>query len=448
MTMKQMPFSNFLFDVPASESEKVIQSNKILDADRPFHNWYRFVLSFPPHLVRKYILDFGLTDHSTVLDPFCGTGTTIVESKLHGIHAIGIDANPVTQFASRVKSTWDIDPDLLRAECFKIAERTFDELRQEGINDGIHFEGDLDDLKLRILHPEAKQLLLGGSISALPLHKTLVLLSNLRVHSNQPYFEHALLALTNALIGKISNLHFGPEVGVIRPKKDVAVITAWLDAVQIVVQDLKSVQGKRFPTSRVYLGDSRHMTSIGLEACSVDGVITSTPYPNEKDYTRATRLESVILGFVNNKLEVRNLKKQMVRSNTRSVYKDDDDDKWVAGYSKIHAIAEQIEKRRIELEKTSGFERLYGRVTKLYFGGMVRHLESLKYVLKSGAQLAYVVGDQASYLRVMIPTGQLLAELAHSLGYEVIRIDLFRTRFSTATKQHLREEVVILRWNG
>ena len=78
--------------------------------------------------------------------------------------------------------------------------------------------------------------------------------------------------------------------------------------------------------------------------------------------------------------------------------------------TEIRNIAEAIEQRRVELGKTSGFERLYPRVTQLYFGGMARHLASLRPVLRPGARLAYVVGDQASYLRVMIRTGQLLAE--------------------------------------
>jgi len=48
----------------------------------------------------------------------------------------------------------------------------------------------------------------------------------------------------------------------------------------------------------------------------------------------------------------------------------------------------------------------------------------------------------------MIRTGQLLADIAESLGYEVDDIDLFRTRLATATKEQLREEVVRLRWPG
>ena len=138
----------------------------------------------------------------------------------------------------------------------------------------------------------------------------------------------------------------------------------------------------------------------------------------------------------------------MVRSNTRGVYKDDDDDQWISQHPEIQSIADAIEQRRVEMGKTSGFERLYPKVTKLYFGGMARHLAELRTVLRPGAQLAYVVGDQASYLRVMIRTGQLLAEIAQALGYEVVRIDLFRTRLATATREQLREEVVVLRWPG
>jgi hypothetical protein len=79
---------------------------------------------------------------------------------------------------------------------------------------------------------------------------------------------------------------------------------------------------------------------------------------------------------------------------------------------------------------------------------MARHLAELTRVLKPGAQLAYVVGDQASYLRIMIRTGQILAEIAERQGYRVERVDLFRTRFATATQSDLREEVVVLRWPG
>jgi DNA modification methylase len=214
-----------------------------------------------------------------------------------------------------------------------------------------------------------------------------------------------------------------------------------------MAQDLENLAETNTVEAVVYQADAREGAAM-LPANSVDAVITSPPYPNEKDYTRTTRLESVLLGFIKSKNELRELKKRLVRSNTRGVYKADTDDLLVAGHPQIESIAAAIEKRRVELNKDSGFERLYARVTKLYFGGMARHLAALRRVLRPGARLAYVVGDQASYLRVMIRTGQLLAGIAESLGYEVVGLDLFRTRLATATKEQLREEVVVLRWPG
>ena len=79
-----------------------------------------------------------------------------------------------------------------------------------------------------------------------------------------------------------------------------------------------------------------------LATKSVDAVITSPPYPNEKDYTRTTRLESVLLGFIQSKADLRALKKRLVRSNTRGVYKADTDDLLVAGHPQIERIAAAI----------------------------------------------------------------------------------------------------------
>lgn len=183
-----------------------------------------------------------------------------------------------------------------------------------------------------------------------------------------------------------------------------------------------------------------------LEPQSVDAVITSPPYPNEKDYSRTTRLESVLLGFLRSKEELRRHKQNMLVSNTRNVYKGDDADRYVESNPRIQALAAAIEAKRLELEKTSGFERLYARVVKLYFGGLARHLELLRPKLRPGARLVYVVGDQASYFRILIRTGELLAEVARDQGYTVEGVDLFRHRFSTRTGQQLREEAVVLRW--
>jgi tRNA G10 N-methylase Trm11 len=68
--------------------------NKLSKEDRAVHDWYRFVLSFPPHLVRTYIERFDLGPKDCLLDPFCGTGTTAVEAKKLGIPSIGWRETP------------------------------------------------------------------------------------------------------------------------------------------------------------------------------------------------------------------------------------------------------------------------------------------------------------------------------------------------------------------
>ncbi|GMO11179.1 MAG: hypothetical protein Ta2D_13420 [Rickettsiales bacterium] len=108
-------------------------------------------------------------------------------------------------------------------------------------------------------------------------------------------------------------------------------------------------------------------------------------------------------------------------------------------------LSKKIEKRRMDLGKTSGFEKYYHRVVELYFGGMYRHLKELKTHLNRGAYLAYVVGDQASYFQILIHTGQILAEIADDIGYKVESIETFRSRLSTASGNYQNEEVVILR---
>src|SRR5216684_1223024 len=91
------------------------KDNRLWPAERAAHDWYRFVLSFPPHLVRTYLDRFGVTAGQCVLDPFCGTGTTLVECKKLGIASVGIEANPMGFFASSVKTDWTPDPDGLIA---------------------------------------------------------------------------------------------------------------------------------------------------------------------------------------------------------------------------------------------------------------------------------------------------------------------------------------------
>ena len=408
--------------------------NKLRVEDSSIHDWYRFVLSFPPHLVQQYLETFCVDQTSFVLDPFCGTGTTNVECKKHGVSSWGIEASPLTHFVSKTKCVWANDTFNFLNTATQIAlaaARTINSLS-----------------KPRTLSEEQTSLILKNSICEQPLSSTLVLRDSIRA-ANSPFEDYYLLALAKHIVYSYSNLKFGPEVGISRKKKEsVDVVEIWLSEIERMETDLEYWKHHSSTFADISLGDARSIPKRDYIG-KVDCVITSPPYPNEKDYSRTTRLESVILGFINTKEDLRNIKKGFIRSNSKNVYRSDNDAQYISNIGSINKLSNEIEERRLELGKTSGFEKLYASVVKQYFGGMARHLSELKPYLRNGASLAYVVGDQASYFQIPIRTSVLLGEVAESIGgYRVDRVDTFRKRFATATETWLNEDVLVLKYKG
>lgn len=424
--------------------------------DTAVHDWYRFVLAFPDHLVANYLDRFGLEPGDTVLDPFVGTGTTLVECKKRGVHSIGVDANPVTSFASRVKTRWDIDLEQLKRRrdgLLKQVRPALLHLTPEGKSAQLSF----DDLALlreslspyempvRTSAEEITALIPKGAISPLPLSKTLIVRDAILAQPPDDIRDLFLLALVSAVMNGISNLSFGPEVYVSKQRDDADVYQIFDERMDHIESDLRAVQSlKPFAKSQVFCDDARTLSTLVID--KVDAVITSPPYPNEKDYTRITRLEMVLLGFVRDKKGLRQLKDRILRSNTRNIFVKDDDKKFVADIPEIRRIAGEVERRRVAKGAESGFERLYHRVVLEYFGGMYRVLREMEGVMRRGARAAIVVGDQMSYFQVPIKTGELLARLveAKEMRYRVIGIEEFRTRWATATKKDISETVLVL----
>ena len=76
------------------------------DIDSPFltHSLHPYPAKFPPQLPRKILSLYG-KQGDTVLDPFCGSGTTLVEGRLQGLNVIGVDVNGLACLLSKVKAT-------------------------------------------------------------------------------------------------------------------------------------------------------------------------------------------------------------------------------------------------------------------------------------------------------------------------------------------------------
>ena len=57
----------------------------------PVHRWFVFPHSYSPALVQHLFEKLGVAEGGTVLDPFCGAGTTLLEASRQGLRPIGVD---------------------------------------------------------------------------------------------------------------------------------------------------------------------------------------------------------------------------------------------------------------------------------------------------------------------------------------------------------------------
>lgn len=431
------------------------KKNQVLERDLPIHRWYQFVLGYPPHLVRYYLDEFNISRDQIVLDPFCGTGTTNVECLKNGINNYGIEANPIAHFASKVKTNLKLDIEQLKNYFGYICQSVIKSFEYLDIRDNYSpiFVPltDIDPITIKfipLIDKEKQKVIPTEFISKNPLNKVLIIKEIIYSIPDEALKHFFMLSLANLIVNKAGNIAFGPEIYRTKPKQDIDSINYFTAITENMIRDLERSQNIN-ANAQIVFGDARRINEYLNQSIlhKINSVITSPPYPNEKDYTRSTRLESVLLDFINNKKDLRNLKENLLRSNSRNIFVNDTDSKNVKNFGRILQIAETIEKKRIELNKDSGFERLYHKIVLHYFGGMFLHFKNLKPFLAHGARLAYVVGDQMSFFRIHIPTAELLAEIAEYLGYKVVDIEIWRTRIATATKKNLDENVLILEYD-
>jgi hypothetical protein len=72
------------------------------EREHPLHSMSSYLGSFPPRLPRRIIAEW-IPNRATVLDPFCGSGTTLVEANISGRRSVGADLNPLAVALSRAK---------------------------------------------------------------------------------------------------------------------------------------------------------------------------------------------------------------------------------------------------------------------------------------------------------------------------------------------------------
>jgi site-specific DNA-methyltransferase (cytosine-N4-specific) len=68
------------------------------------HCFHDYPARMIPQIADRLLDIFG-TSAKKLFDPYCGTGTSLVESKLRGINAVGTDLNPLARLIAKAKTT-------------------------------------------------------------------------------------------------------------------------------------------------------------------------------------------------------------------------------------------------------------------------------------------------------------------------------------------------------
>lgn len=246
------------------------------------HGLHSYSAKCPPQLV-EYGLDHFSDPGDLILDPMVGSGTTLVEAKIHGRNSIGFDFDPLACLIARVKSSFIDDKSIQDALIYTISKTKEDifSLEQNSNNIsllersepptfpnrdywfseqvqkelallGFHIENSSTDSKVREF--------LWVAFSGIILTKVSVANARDIIHSRHHYFEHE----------QVPNVLEKFEKRVNRMRKQ--------------MQEFGELCVASDTTAEVYKGDAR---SLPIESDTVDLVFTSPPYATALDYPRA-----------------------------------------------------------------------------------------------------------------------------------------------------------------
>ena len=214
------------------------------------------------------ISQLSIEKGQVVLDPFCGTGTTLVQATKRGIHSVGIDASPFSCFVSRVKTNRLLNADKLLT-CFPDVRAEYERAR-----------GNFRDTEpYRYLKETG--MIDRGWISETPLRDALALKSAIDRASPDAASRDAFrIALIANLSTGIGNMKYGPEIYCGKRKSRVDVWAIFQKNVLNVLRDLREFEEADLGNARIYKGDARDCGRVlrrhGIKR--VHAAISSPPY--------------------------------------------------------------------------------------------------------------------------------------------------------------------------
>lgn len=395
----------------ASFNDPAFATNKAL----PIHRWVPWIAGFARDFVADVLTRY-LPVCGTVLDPFSGVGTTLVEAVLGGHSAIGFEINPYAALASRVKATaYGIS-----VSDFHESIKNFRTFYQESTTGEYTPKSE----------PPAGFKTRSAFYSPIVLRKVLVaqdFIATITDHAIRDLFRLAFAAT----MVRYSNYSYEPSLGrrVSAGKEEITdfpVGKTLLEKLCLMVEDIAWFQTYLpAPAPQVQvINDSFFNYAAHLSPESVDLVVTSPPYLNNYHYNRNTRPQLYWLGFAEEAQDLKPLEHanfgkywQTVRGNARLDLE-------------FSLSSSDLEERLADLRQKNPDKGVYGghgwaNYAAAYFNDCYHFSQGLQYALKPGGTALVVIGN--SILQgIAISTDQYLGKIAELVGLELVGIEIPR----------------------
>lgn len=397
----------------------------------PIHRWFRFKEGFSADLLKTLLclLQEEQSESFSLLDPFCGAGTTLVSaqelSASAKVTAIGIEQNPFIHFVARTKTSWP----LMNAE--KILDLGDTILQRSKCTTGTI--------------PALSGLTTGRCMSRYSALRLAGIRDAIRDDGDSPDHDALMLGLGSAVEPLSKTRKDGRALRLVRRGRQEIRKVLWEKWRQIA-SDVRFMQqlAPQTCTPQVHLGDGRAPGTYGILPNSVDIVLTSPPYPNNIDYSEVYKLELWLLGFITGSVEFLKLRKATFRSHpTAADVELSNEFCGALGRGMLKEVLGPIIRRT-----KSSSERYRHRVIVGYASDLWRTLNEHHKVLKRGGICAIVVGNSlhgGKHLPYLIPTDLIVPAIAEKAGYRIRKIAIARNFRRRLSGNHfLRESVILL----
>ncbi|WP_167400633.1 site-specific DNA-methyltransferase [Salinicola salarius] len=384
----------------------------------PIHRWFRYSAGFSGDWAKQLIASkCEKIEDLTVLDPFSGSGTTLISADMLGVKSYGLEPHSFVNKVASAKLSWNVDPAILVSESNALLDFAKELLK-----------GQCADL-------ESPLLLKCFSETSLKSLCSLRDAFNSFAFSSAELAELIWLAITS-IIRKTSSAGTAQWQYVL-PKKSKKRIAepyqAFKDTIQNMAEDMQLAKSLHLASSRAscVLADARSFSGTVVAENSIDLVVTSPPYPNNYDYADATRLEMTFWGYIKGWKDLQgSIRKDLIRSCSQHSAAEKLKLEGLLETECLSPIKDEVSKVCLELEKvrlTKGGKKTYHTMVAAYFVDLARVWGELYKVCREGAEICFVVGDSAPY-GVHVPVEKWLGDIALSHGFESWEFEKLRDR--------------------